>query len=554
MREASSIDANSATSCTHAPRALSRVRLGLVILFSFAVLIAGLWMPHAMLGDEVRHYFMLTHQADVLPSLTFEVFIPTGWGETEFHYYAHANLWHYAGAWLYRLFPYFASVQIYQALFFAQLLFAGSLLLRSCSKTPARSTIVYLLTLASLPMSLLFSVVFYLDVPMTAQLLTAFYLLERRRWVWATLFLVLALCMKETAALFIPAFFVMLTLRRWSATRDKPRRARVRCTLIPLLVSLVLVSFSMQIADRVLSPHGGYYPLRQVRAIAEKFGAKTSPPSRSSEKPRAARPVKAQSISVYENQVSAYHPGDLREPKNWLLYGGGALWVVLIAGAAGSVFRRTRLVELSEAAAVCWPFWVGLSFLIPAAFLLRASPDARFFYPAVPFLLIPVAESAARLVRPRIWIPALLLLCLAQAGGVLAKTVQLRSVSDELKEGIAFLGEHLPEPRRIFMYPEGNYRLFPAPHDWYLGGHLREFWLGDNDTRIGILARRRVGAIVIKKDRVAHVDAEVSNLGVYPDYFAAQLDADARFRRVFDNDALAIYEWDSPELLLQDPE
>ncbi len=63
-----------------------------------------------------------------------------------------------------------------------------------------------------------------------------------------------------------------------------------------------------------------------------------------------------------------------------------------------------------------------------------------------------------------------------QGGYVLAKTHKPRVVSIEVHEAIRYLKDNPPNPNKIFMYREGNYRLFPVGHEWYLGYRLREFW------------------------------------------------------------------------------
>jgi hypothetical protein len=91
------------------------------------------------------------------------------------------------------------------------------------------------------------------------------------------------------------------------------------------------------------------------------------------------------------------------------------------------------------------------------------------------------------------------------------------------------------------MYPEGNYRFFPLQHEWYLGYRLREFWRGSNDSRLEILKKYKVGAVVVKKHLIAPVDAAITNLGVYPPEFVNDLRSDARFAKVFENKELLIF-------------
>ena len=96
------------------------------------------------------------------------------------------------------------------------------------------------------------------------------------------------------------------------------------------------------------------------------------------------------------------------------------------------------------------------------------------------------------------------------------------------------------------MYPEGNYRLFPVPHEWYLDYRLREFWRADNDTRIQMLQRMGIGAVVVKKHLIAEVDPEIINLGVYPTFFVEDLRKDDRFENVFENKGVIIFKVPSP--------
>ncbi len=140
----------------------------LIAAFALAVLWSGLRAPQAMVGDEVTHYYMLLHQAEVLPDVTFQAIIPTGWGEPYVRGYPHPNLWHYAGACLYRVLPFFATIQLYQVFFLVQLLVAAFFLIRRRRNVSTPSILLYLLLLASLPVTLMFSMTFYQDVPVTA--------------------------------------------------------------------------------------------------------------------------------------------------------------------------------------------------------------------------------------------------------------------------------------------------------------------------------------------------------------------------------------------------
>ncbi len=167
-----------------------------------------------MVGDEVTHYFMLAKQAEDISQPNFYSYIPFADEDIDVRCYPHSFLWHYFGAVVYRLSDEsFYAVQLYQAAFLFQLLFFAYLMAYHRGGVETRSALVYMLAVASLPITLTFSVVFYQDVPMTAQVVTAFYLLDRHKWLWASMFMALALGFKVTAILFFPPFFLLLTYR-----------------------------------------------------------------------------------------------------------------------------------------------------------------------------------------------------------------------------------------------------------------------------------------------------------------------------------------------------
>jgi hypothetical protein len=135
----------------------------------------------------------------------------------------------------------------------------------------------------------------------------------------------------------------------------------------------------------------------------------------------------------------------------------------------------------------------------------------------------------------------MLALCLLQSGVVLSKTHQLRQVKPGIWEAIEYLEEHPPDPGRVFMYPEGNYRFFPVRQTWYLNFTLRDFWQDDNDGRLARLHEHGVGAIVVKKYLVGRLDEEMNRLGVYPVSFVKDIEGDPRFRKVFENEDVKIF-------------
>lgn len=526
-----------------------------MVLAVVAVIWVGLDAPQAMIGDEVTHYYMLVNQAQSLPTPVYSAEIPAGWGSPEVRGYPHPNLWHYLGAIVYRLSgESFAAVQIYHALFWAQLLVVGFLLARSRADSRSRAPLLYVLTLASLPMGLLFSVAFYQDVPLAAQALTAFYLLSRRRFLSSAVFLALAVAMKVTGVVFVLPYVALLAVQLWRRTGDggvRPaqglRRLLIGAVCLGLVVSAIIGT------GWSLKRYGGaaYYPVKQLESGFKSLGQaikQLQSPAPPSPAPGVTAPqVKSGGKQRVHRPVIANHPGDLRIPVNFFIYGGLLLWVVLllaVVGRAREWLRRTKPTVPPVPGG--WLWWVGGFYLVVVAWQLRTAPDARFFLPGLVFLILPLVEVTVRLPRVRLLLAILSAMALFQSAQVLIKARNLRTVSPELKAVIAYLRAQPPTPNQIFMYPEGSYRLFPSPHQWYMNYRLRELWRADNDGRMALFHTYEIGALVIKKHLIRRVDAAITDLGVYPDTFVRDIAADPRFKLGFENAAAIVYRVPEP--------
>lgn len=526
----------------------------IILTAAVSVFWVGMSAPQVMVGDEVTHYYMLETQAEKLPLPNFKAEIPTGWDENEVRTYPHSFLWHYLGAVLFRLTGgSFAAVQFYQTLYLIQLLGVAYLLAKSRGGVQTRAAMPYLLILASLPMSLIFTVTFYQDVPMAAQVLTAFYLLRNKRWLLATCFMAFALGIKVNAMLFFPAFFCCLLV--WTARRCSMKKTAAIVSGSALLIVLCTWGLGLALKYYVGAP---FYPVEKFEQVVQKIWPEEEKPKTLAPKPpvvqtaasqikKTAPPIsapenKAKVITEQKASIIANHPGDLRITANYFIYGGLLLWLLLLTSIAAAGLRLWRHQPPAQEDSSCWLWGTGLSYTLTAAAFLTSAPDARFFLPGLPFLLLPVAEQTVRLPRPKWLISFLASLAFLQGGYVLAKTYNLRHVSPDLQEAITWLQENPPHPRKVFMYPEGNYRLFSVPHEWYLNYHLRDFWRADNALRAEVLHKFRIGAVVVKKHLVAPVDKDITDLGVYPDYFIKDLRQDSRFRKLFENSAVVVFQ------------
>lgn len=524
---------------------ITLIAVTIIFLSWLAVLFVGFLSMTPMIGDEVTHYYMLKTQAERLPVPCFEAHIPLGSsGEgRETRFYPHAFVWHYVGAILFRLTGSVAVVQVYQSLFLLQFLLVVFMMVEKLGCGKDEGGTIALLAVASLPMTLIFSVAFYQDVPAAAQAITAFYFLMRKRWFAATLFMALSISMKENMLLLLPSFMIWLSVVTWERGWRKWVFTIVTSGLIVLL-SCSIMAWSLREFG-----HGTYYPFDALKVLINKV--RTPFPYLCPKVPAgipADSPVAASyrlQTTFYDSNVISTNPGDLRNPVSWLIYPGGLFWILLAAGIVGLCVKRNKTAcdRRTDTRDIRWLGLAGVSYIIFTAGLLWNAPDARFFFPGVVLCMIPLCVYAAKIRGVGYWIWLVVFAAVLQAGVVLHKTYAIRHVPAGVYESITYLRDNPPTPNRVFMYPEGNYRLFPCPHEWYLlpKYQLREFWKANNDRRIELLREHGIGAIVVKKHLIGKIDPEMNNLGIYPDYFIVDIDADKRFVKVLENKNVIIY-------------
>lgn len=498
--------------------------IGIAVLI---VLVAGLMSPEPMIGDEVTHYFMLKKQAEDLSTPNILADIPRADGVVERRFYPHVFLWHYLGALVCKPFAVSpASVQVYQVLFWLQLLWAARGLGRALEVRHPGVTAAILLLLASVPMCVLFSVAYYQDLPAAAQALTAFYLLHQGRYRRAAVFVGIALAIKISAVTLAP-FFVLCTGFLPAALAPLQRLRRM------VVASLIVLTCCAAMAAAQASIYVEYYPITLAKQLAGITDTVFSVRKDHIDEGRPGRMIKAVNLAPDRPQT-AEHPGDIRRPINLILYGGVLVWVALPVACA--MMRRKRLGRLEWCMLAA-----GVGVILMTGFMMKSSPDARFFVIGLVLILVPVAALVSHVPGARYWMVLLAIAALGQGVAVAAKAYQLRHVDRGIQEVIAYLREQPPRSNRVFMYPEGSYRLFPCDHTWYMEYRLRDFWKMDNDARLVLLKDEDVGAIVIMKKRVGVMDPGMTNLGIYPDFFVQQIASDPRFVHEFENADAVIY-------------
>ncbi|MEW6170860.1 MAG: glycosyltransferase family 39 protein, partial [Candidatus Omnitrophota bacterium] len=193
-------------------------KLIIFILITATILCAVGILAGYSLGDEVQHFRMSREMFMLNKRPVFDSVY--GQGTAPGYFYNWEPFWHIGLAIAWKVFtkPYFPIAQVYHTLYFILLLMFTY---RLSKRLYTRETGFYsVLILATVPMIISFSILFYLDVPAITFGILCTYLLVRKRFIWAGLVLGIIFIVKRSLYFFIPSF-IFIVLYRSRGLKEK---------------------------------------------------------------------------------------------------------------------------------------------------------------------------------------------------------------------------------------------------------------------------------------------------------------------------------------------
>ncbi len=462
------------------------------------------------LGDEAHHFRFAQNIYQAGTRVSFDPIYTSG--HPPGFFYNDPPLWHILLALLWKITggvsPFVAH--LYHLIYLALLLGTTYALARQA--LPEEDSWLPVLLVATVPMTVTFTILLYMDVPVTALGLFGFFCILKGRYLAAGLLCGLMYLTKLNGAFFIPGFFAVLC---WRERARLPRAARAALAFVLPIALIYLADMLWRKAH--INPGFDTVNASQVMARAAKV---------------------RQEITINEYQSS--HTSN---PLDLIKYFGVATLAVLGVHVARARAWGSREVLLAVPIA---------SYLFPYAFLFGIGSDIRYLLPLLPFLVLFSIPSLGRLNRT--WRIVLVLLCLLQFGGTAFYVHGQRKMSDDMKAGFAHIREQSPGGA-LFLYPEENFLLYGQrrmvwsavrnPKSGRLNGLPLIFWPEDHRERDHILSVNGIDHILIKKSRV-YDDAAIRHLGGYPLSFVRKLEAFPGWKKTFENGAMALYRRSSP--------
>lgn len=477
-----------------------------VVLFLFAgVIVLNGITTEVSLGDESHHYRFAQNIFLAGKRIPFDPLYESG--NPPGFFYNTPPLWHMLLSYLWKITGGIsqAIAQIYHVLFFILLVWLTYVLAKETIGKEGRWFPA--LIIATVPMVVSFSTLFYMDVPMAALSTLSFYLIFKKRYIEAGVASGLAYFTKLNSGFFFPGFLLVIF---WNERKEFWNLLK---SLSFFIVPILLI----------------YLPdlyWRRLNITTDTIGW--------------ANVSKRLSMVLTGIEWREYLSSYLTNPVDIIKYFGITFFFVLF-------FHLSHFRRWGKKGAVLW--LPVISYLVLFIIFFGVVADIRYLIPILPFLVILFTPDSLSLGKQLRFI--IIAVCIFQFASTIYYVHQYRQISPEIKEGYDYIKRNVPE-NALILYPEENLLIY---------GHRRIIWtsvgtsegyrlaknglyflfwpnnLGEIDN---ILRANRIDHVLIKKSRI-YDDRKEHHLGGYPQSFVEKLSLLDGWTKIFENPGVALW-------------
>ena len=494
----------------------------ILLLAAVTVLSAGL-TSEVSVGDEICHYRFAKDMYAAGRRVPFDPLYPTG--TPPGYFYASEPFWSGFLAILWRLtgnisFP---LAQIYHTFYYLLLIVLTYLIGNQIYGK--REGIFAALLISSAPMVVSFSILFYLDVPGTAFTALSLLFVLKKKYFLAGLGISLMYFTRRNTCFLVPGFI----LGFWLIDKES-------------LITKLKNSLYLILPTAILAP----FDLKWRRIYIE--GAEFTIPGVGRYTSGGIWEYIASRLTRLFLNSGEYLNSSLINPKDVIQYFGVAL--------LGGLFLYFLLKKNKKEDLLLWA--CVILYFVLFAYFLGINSDIRYIFPVIPFLCI-IAGSSLKPIGNLKWIKVLIwTVCVLQLLVTAFYVHQKRFVPAGLREGFEFIKQNTPVDA-LFMYPgyifieatgrkfiwasffqvEGRvmvkkYRTFDFSKDFM-------FWTNKENDIKEIIEINKLDYIVVDKSRI-YDDTKVKHFGGYPKSFVQRLRTLPLFKKIFENQAMSIWE------------
>ena len=486
---------------------------GMILFFSLGVIVVGL-SSKLYLGDEVTHYRFAKGIFTQGERITFDPLFGKNYANQVD--YLIPPLWHILLAFLWKIagrisFP---LAQVYHTIYYALLLFSTYRLGKEIYGEEEGKYSMILV--GTLPMIVSFGILFYVDVPLAALTTLTFFLILKRKYLFAGIGFGLMLFTKWSGVAFgIPFVLTILFLNY----KDK----FLMKILIFSLASLIIILPDIYWREKHASKEDRW--IGDTQTILKNFVFGVSNNINKWITPK--RPSPKESVE----KISYAHNSTFLSIKDHVKYFGVPLLSLLII----YLFKRKYLRKDG----LLWMpiFFYFLFFIL----FFNIDADIRYLLPISPFLCVIASKGIVSWEKKRLKI-LFLVICLIQFLSVLGYVYSQRHITPAIQDGINYIKSNTPEDA-IIMYPEYNLTEYTNRRIVWTSNFLNlgnVFW-GDDELTKNLLIKNKIHYILIKKTNI-YDDKERHHLRGYPISFTQRLYTSGFFELKFDDKEISLWE------------
>ncbi len=484
----------------------------LIFACSGLLLLTGL-NSHLYLGDEVFHYRFARFIYEAGKRVAFDPLY--GSGQPPGYFYIVEPLWHFILVLLWKVIGRvsFAAAQIYQAGYYIALI----LLTFQLGKMlyDEKTGLISALVIATMPMVVSFSILFYLDVPASVFTMLFLLLFLKEKYWWAGVSLGLMYMCKRNACFFLPVVPLMIIA--------KYRKDWLKTVLA--YFKLAVPSFSIIAWDIFwrVNNIGSFY--KQPATHTAPVGAELSRLGLNVD--FYVNFVKSAQFNTKANQNSV-----LFNPLDTVKYLGISFLILL------AVYFLKRKFEKKD-----FFLWVPTVTYLSFYFLFFGmGADIRYLFPIIPPLVI-ISSKGYLSLKAVFFKTLIIILCVAQILSACFYVHSKRQLAAKEKEAFDFIRKNIPD-NQLLLYPEiivleeaekkavwGTLYLWP-----YF------FWGNEKEKKIAI-EKSNLYYIIVKHSRI-YDDAKTRHLGGYPKSFVDSLPGLSFVKCIYNNGSVSIWKID----------
>jgi len=473
----------------------------LLLVLSVIIVINGI-TSDVCLGDESHHYRFAKNIFNSGKRVSYDPAYESG--NPPGFYYNTPPLWHFLLAILWKINGGVSQGigQIYHTLFFFFIILITAMIAQDNTGDEYTAFIVAII-IATMPMIVSFSTLFYMDVPLTLFTTLSFYLILKNHHLVAGISFGLAYLVKLNAFFFLPGFLFIII---WRERKNIIKLFKILFYFVTPIITVYCYDTwwrKTHIVSKMDTMNLDYI-VNRINVILTK--------------------------STYQEYLNA----SLLNPLDIVKY-FGIPFLILLGFFLIHIKKWDKKYNIILVPVVSYFLFFYIIFGI--------NSDIRYLIPIVPFLVLMVVPSMLPFKKP--FMVCIISACILQFIATTWYVHTKRQIPFEINEVFNYIRENVSLDS-VILYPEENLLLYTerrvvwSSAQTYMSDKRYTlnnlFWESDNT----MINNFNINYILIKKSRI-YDDKNIRHLGGYPESFVKRLPRLDGWVRVFENSEVSLW-------------